>query len=172
MAAGAASLAQHVLARLRETDPAALGEARSRQWRRLGDPPSNGVHGALDVATAGDGLRAPCVAVLLLGEAATPNSAPGAGAAVQRLTATVGVLVCTVRRNDPGGRKGFARGAGYDDMNDLISAVRSRLLGWPPRQRWDPLELRQGRLQSLADGRAWWQDEYATTGWADYRPAR
>ena len=130
------------------------------------DPPIEGFLGVLDLTRdVQDGVSAPTIAVVCLREQAAPNRVPDPdqGGVVQRVTATLGVYVGVPSRNDPGGRKWKAGAA----LDTLVAQVRAALLAWAPdgqfpAGRWAPLELREGRLAALDDGRAWWEDRYET----------
>ena len=147
------------------------------------DPPVKRILGALEISNdKKDGLSAPTLVVLCLREQAGGNVVPDpdAGGVVQRVTATLGVYVGVPSRNEKGGDK-WKAGATLDA---LVAQVRDALLGWapqpppapgeemrrfdafsdPPRttHRWAPLELRAGRLVSIRDAVAWWEDRYET----------
>ena len=87
----------------------------------------------------------------------------GPQGAVQRVEATLGVLIVIPVKNDPGGAaaKKAAR------LEPLRDALRQVLLGWVPPIAGDPdpLMLMQGRIVGLRDGRLWWQEDYVTAYW-------
>ena len=89
----------------------------------------------------------------------------GKDGAVQRLEATLGVLIVVSAKNDPGG-VGTKKAARLEPLRD---AVRRVLLGWTPdvapETQPEPLMLMQGRLVGLQDGRLWWQEDYVTSHW-------
>lgn len=149
-------------------------------------------YGLLDYAGGQEALKPPYAAVLPLGETAGPNLSPGAdlsGAldradplsgvressllapspAVHRVEAVIGVVCCVASRRRPALRQldddaAPRRETDADEsLTDLVDAVRAALLGWLPAAEWWPLELRRGRLVAVEDGRAHWQDEFATT---------
>ena len=156
---------------------------------RKGDLGATRVYGVLDFADARKSLHTPCLAAMVIaddfGESMSADSDEGI---VQRDTATVAVIAVVSAKNDLGGRKG----ATEDRLTPLVTATREALLGWSPEgefvgrelvrrgapyralfgpsdadlaapaARWRPLALRRGRLVSIAEGRAWWQDEYTT----------
>lgn len=130
-------------------------------------------YGLLDFASARAKLQAPCVAVVPVADAAEANEAPDPdGPVFQRVTATVAVICGVKAPNDLGGSKG----AGRDGLTPLVAASRLALMGWAPggrfpqhveagaspAGRWTALTLQRGRLLAIEQGRAWWQDEYAT----------
>ena len=140
------------------------------------------VYGALDLTSAKPQLQVPCVVVLPLEDRLEEVLSPDLDeAVVQRMTSTVAVVVGVASRNDPGGRKGRAA----DSLMARLAGIRASLLGWPPdgpfptdppvdepaapagtwsivRGRPEPLTWRRGRLVLMAEGKAWWQDEYST----------
>ena len=122
------------------------------------------VYGALDLAGAVDRLRPPCLVSVPLGEDVDDDLSPEGGETVQRVVTRLGVVVGVAARNDPGGIKGAAEDDG--PLGELLRAARTRLVGWTPARHWEPLAVRRGRLLSLEGGRAFWQDEYTTYGWA------
>lgn len=167
------TLAGNARGRLAGTDIEALaselGETpRAAAWRAawadLGDPPR--VYGSMDLAGAResrDGLSLPCLLVAPLGESLRDDLAPGGSETIQRVVATLAVIAGVPARNDPRGRRA-AEGDGRLDA--LVAASRAQLVGWVPARRWDPLAIRRSRLLALEGGRAFWQDEYTTFGWA------
>ena len=150
------------------------------------------VYGALDLAAARPKLQVPCVVVLPLEDRPEAPMSPDPDVkVVQRVTTTVGVVTGVACPNDLGGLKDVAA----DALSALLEPVRDALLGWspagrfptdpPPAEeggivpaatwplltgRWTPLVWVRGRLLRLAEGRAWWQDEYSTTWIARSRP--
>ena len=166
------ALADAVRERLLATDVAALASelgldadraaAWSAAWRRLGEPPR--VRGALDLAReAQDGLKLPCLVSAALGEGLRDDLSPTGTGTIQRAATRLAVTVGVPARNDA---RGARAAVGDGALDALVSAVRARLVGWPPARRWDPLTVRSSRLLSLEGGRAWWQDEYETHGWS------
>ena len=161
---------------------------------RLGaEHPQLQIYGVLDMARAKPALRAPCVAVLPLEDALVDVLSPDLDAAVvQRMKSTVATVVGVEAANDPGG----ARGRAAERLAALLVQVRRSLLGWAPdgpfptepptgpphsparpagawplvRGRPGPLVWERGRLVMLGEGRAWWQDEYATRWLVRSRP--
>ena len=147
------------------------------------------VYGVLDLAVGKPKLRVPCVAVLPLQDELEEVVSPDPDVAVvQRMKTTVATVVGVPCPNDLGGTKGKAA----DELVRHLAPVRESLLGWPPggpfpidplgqdvdpptrpllrpapgwhlmEGRPEPLVWRRGRLVLMADGRAWWQDEYST----------
>ena len=146
-------------------------------------------YGALDLAAARPHLRVPCVVVVPVEDRLEGVVSPDPDVAVvQRMRSTVAVVLGAPASNDPGGAKGRAA----DELARTLARVREALLGWPPggpfpldplgrdvapptrpllqpatgwrlmEGRPEPLCWERGRLLVLADGRAWWQDEYST----------
>ena len=148
-------------------------------------PESLGVYGALDLAAATPKLQVPCVVVFPLEDRPAPPSSPDPDVrVVQLVTTTVAVVTGVACPNDLGGLKGVAA----DRLSALLEPVRDALLGWSPAGRfptdppavaegtlqqsgawplsagrWTPLVWERGRMLRLAEGRAWWQDDYSTT---------
>ena len=140
------------------------------------------VYDALDLAQAKPQLQVPCVVVLPLEDRLEEMLSPDLDeAVVQRMTSTVATVVGVASRNDPGGLKGRAA----NSLTSRLAGIRASLLGWPPggpfpteppvdqpaapagtwamvRGRPEPLTWRRGRLVLMAEGKAWWQDEYST----------
>ncbi|MCY4123518.1 MAG: hypothetical protein OXG72_21630 [Acidobacteria bacterium] len=111
-----------------------------------------------------DGLRRlPCLAVLPLGDDIDPDLAPEGTATLQHVRTTIGVVIVVASRNDRGASK---QAAGDSALRRLQTALRARLVGWPPARRWDPLAVRRSRLLDLSGARASWQEDYTTFGWA------
>ena len=143
------------------------------------------VYGALDLAAATPKLQVPCIVVFPLEDRPAPPTSPDPDVrVVQRVTTTVAVVVGVAGPNDLGGLKDLAA----DRLSALLEPVRDALLGWPPAGRfptdppaagedtlqpsgewklssgrWTPLVWERGRMLRLAEGRAWWQDDYSTT---------
>ena len=115
------------------------------------------IFGALDLAQPA--MQVPALVAIGLGEDTDPDLAPEGSTTVQRVLSTVGVIAAVPARNDPTGRKA------NDPLDALVVASRAVLVGWVPARRWAPLGLRRSRLLALEEGRAWWQDEYITSGW-------
>ena len=140
------------------------------------------VYGALDLTAAKPQLQVPCVVVLPLEDRLEEvlSSDPDE-AVVQRMTSTVATVVGVASRNEPGGLKGRAA----DGLISRLAGIRASLLGWPPggpfptdppadrpadppgswpltQGRPEPLTWQRGRLVLMAEGKAWWQDEYST----------
>lgn len=150
------------------------------------------VYGALDLAAATPKLRVPCVVIFPLEDRpARPLSPDPDVRVVQEVSTTVAVVAGVAAPNDLGGLKQLAA----DRLSALLQPVRDALLGWPPdgrfptdppaagedtlspagewtltSGRWTPLVWERGRILRLAEGRAWWQDEYSTTWIARSRP--
>lgn len=146
------------------------------------------VIGALELTDdAKAAARRPTLAVLCLRDQAGPNRVPDPdqGGVVHRVTTTLGVYAGVPSRNDPGGKKREEDGTwkAGTSLDALVAQARAVLLAWAPdgpfsvlaadrlddddspppvRGRWAPLELRAGRLVSLRDGVAWWEDRYET----------
>ena len=131
-------------------------------------------YGLLDFAAARAKLHTPCFAVMPVTDTAESNEAPDPdGPVFQRVTSTVTVVVGVSAPNDLGGLKGTGR----DGLSPLVAASREMLMGWAPggrfpryveagaspAERWTSLVLARGRLLAIEQGRAWWQDEYATS---------
>lgn len=169
---------------------AALGELPEVMRRAHARVSESGVrartYGLLDYAAGAEHLGAPHVAVFPVSEQAGPNLAPHADVVdagggltidgaelapsptVQRVEVVIGVVCCVAARRKPDARMlddadAAPAAPASTALEDLVTAARTRLLGWIPVADWTPLELRRGRLISLADGRAHWQDDYATT---------
>ncbi|MDE0662000.1 MAG: hypothetical protein OXI79_20405 [Gammaproteobacteria bacterium] len=145
-------------------DLAANVRARLEDAAWLATAGSPKVYGALDLAGAAETLRVPCLVSVALGEDVDDDLTPEGSETVQRVRTRIGVVAGVAARNDPGGIKGAAEDDG--PLGELLRAVRTRLVGWTPARRWEPLAVRRGRLLSLEGGRAFWQDEYTTFGWA------
>lgn len=144
------------------------------------------IYGALDLAAGKSKLRTPCVVVVPMADTRVEVASPDVDVeVVQRMRTTVAAVVGVGAANDLGGTKGRAA----DDLIAKLALVRESLLGWPPggpfpihpptdpphspaspasewplqQGRPTPLLWDRGRLLTLEDGRAWWQDEYSTT---------
>ena len=153
------------------------------------------VPGVLDFAAARPRLRTPCAAALALDDRPGPPLRPDIDAGVaQRVRTTVAVVVGVSAPNDDGG----SRGTAADALRVLVAETRDALLGWtpggplpdpfdgpsggplpdpsgdpPPAPSgglWRPLVLQRGRLLSVGEGRAWWQDEYVSERLLRSRP--
>lgn len=151
-----------------------------------------GVHEMLDLGGARKSLRVPCAAAMVLADSFDPPlSADDDEIVTQRHHSTVAVAVGVSASNDPGGRKGGTGGRlteliqatravllGWPPEGESIArrvthmdAVYRSLKGPSASDtashgaRWRPLILQRGRLVAIDDGsgRAWWQDEYATS---------
>ena len=110
---------------------------------------------------------------------------------MQRIETTVGVAAGVHAVAAAGGRTGpwTARRGGVaparDRLRTLTAGLRAAIVGWSPAAfaayppgadgldpepaaswpagRWSPLIFRGGRLLSVGQDRAWWQDEYSST---------
>lgn len=142
-----------------DRDAARVAELRSliAAWPR-------NIYGALDLAGAAERLQTPCLVSVALGEDVDDDLTPEGTETVLRVRTRIGVVIGAAARNDPGGIKGAAEDDG--PLGTLLRAARTRLVGWTPARRWEPLAVRRGRLLSLEGGRVFWQDEYTTFGWA------
>ena len=132
------------------------------EWLETAGTPK--VYGALDLAGAAERLQTPCLVSVALGEDHDDDLTPEGTETVLRVRTRIGVVIGAAARNDPGGIKGAAEDDG--PLGTLLRAARTRLVGWTPARRWEPLAVRRGRLLSLEGGRVFWQDEYTTFGWA------
>ncbi|MXY18345.1 MAG: hypothetical protein F4187_03950 [Gemmatimonadetes bacterium] len=132
------------------------------EWLETAGTPK--VYGALDLAGAAERLQTPCLVSVALGEDVDDDLTPEGTETVLRVRTRIGVVIGAAARNDPGGIKGAAEDDG--PLGTLLRAARTRLVGWTPARRWEPLAVRRGRLLSLEGGRVFWQDEYTTFGWA------
>ena len=110
--------------------------------------------------------KMPALVVYVAGLDAGESLSPQTGA-YQRATMTLAVFHVVPARNSRG-----KRGAsGIDPMEELLNCSRAALNGWRPQPadgqpapaRQDVLTLRRGRLIDIADGRAYWSDEYQTS---------
>lgn len=97
------------------------------------------------------------IVAYLLREAAAP-SVGGRAAAVQVVTAEIGIFVLLPRSNDRGGAKAREKAGAWTD------AIRQRLVGWTPPQGIfsRPIEWMGGVLDAAEeDGSYWvWIDRY------------
>lgn len=96
-------------------------------------------------------------ACFVIGLAETPGGVMTAESCMQRVSATVG-LVLVVR--NVGDKTGAAASS---DMETLRKLVRAQVYGWAPAAGYDPLERGQGSLLVFRDGHLWWQDLFKTT---------
>jgi len=133
-------------------------------WHDLGASEDIRIHGALELASATPRTRLPALFAVPLGEDYRDDLLETGGTqTVQQVLTSVAVVSAVPARNDPGGRTASEG----DGTLDALSAVcRARLIGWRPLRGWNPLAVRRSRLVDLADGRAFWQDEFTTSGWA------
>ncbi|MGF1680223.1 phage tail terminator protein [Photobacterium minamisatsumaniensis] len=103
----------------------------------------------LDLKTAGT-TRTPALYVFLVGETPSPD-VRGAGAYLQSLTATVGVVIVDASRNGK-----------PINLQPLRKALRKRLFGWSGADDFEPYWLGGGRLLTIQSGRASWLDNFVT----------
>ena len=157
-------------------------------------------YGALDLAAARPKLRVPCTAVVPLDDRPGPPLQPDVDVrVVQQVRTTVAVILGvaapgTAALDGAPGDKAATAGR----LRKPLAAVRAAVLGWDPRRdpdadvprcpklrcprrdgpgpldegTWRPLVLQRGRLLSLAEGRAWWQDEYSSDWLLRSRPRK
>jgi hypothetical protein len=101
--------------------------------------------------------------VLPLAERAEANQT--IGGVYQRLTVRLAVVLYVRQVADARGE------AALEALEPAREAILSALVGWAPAAEHAPLELRNGRLLTLADGALWWQDEFETTFSRRFTPA-
>ena len=78
----------------------------------------------------------------------------GRAAAVQRVTARLGVLQVISIRNRPGGAGALDRAC------EPVGEARGLLSNWTPEGADGPMTLNGGALQEIAEGRMYWLDRY------------
>lgn len=115
------------------------------------------VGGAADFQSAAESnpTVTPCAFVIPLQE--NPQSNELANFVIQRVTATIGVMLVVRNVADQHGV------AAQQDLAMLRQAVKDALLGWQPSDSCDPLERGPSNLLVFKDGHMWWQDIYVTT---------
>ena len=110
--------------------------------------------------------KTPAMLVYVAGLDAGESLSPQTGA-YQRATMTVVVFHVVAARNSHGGRGAKS----INPLEVLLDSSRAALNGWRPQSadgqcapaKQDVMTLRRGRLIDIADGRAYWSDEYQTS---------
>lgn len=115
------------------------------------------VYGALDAVPERGAARNTLVLVLPATEAGDANRADHG--VVQRMTLTISVAIAVRASNDARGRRALA------GLRRPRDAVKGLLAGWRPEGAATALAHLRGQLSEIADGRAWWQDDYALDAW-------
>lgn len=112
------------------------------------------VGGSADLPAAEEALRArPAAFVVPLAE--RPSDPLLLGDPVQRLSASVGVVLAVANLRDPRGD------AAREDLVAVRQQVRAALLGWLPAGCLDRLACAGSRLVRLDPrGVLWWQDDF------------
>lgn len=97
----------------------------------------------------------PAVFLLPGGERAQPSPVV-AGPHRQRVEQLLRVVIAIPVET---GRYSVADGAAVEQ---LLQALRDRLVAWQPDDRLDPLDLVSGRTVALRDRLVWWEEVYRT----------
>lgn len=74
----------------------------------------------------------------------------------QELIERFGVVIATSNRRERHG------GAAARDIESLVGAVRTALVGWSPDAGHDPVEYAAGRMMQADQGFVWWLCEFTT----------
>lgn len=115
------------------------------------------VGGAADFQSAVESnpVTTPACYVFSLGESPMPSQF--AGALLQRVRASVAVVLVVKNLSDS---KGVAA---LGDIDVLRKKVKKVIYGWEPAEGLEPLERGDSNLLAFRDGHAWWQDVYLTS---------
>ncbi|WP_435100831.1 phage tail terminator protein [Arhodomonas sp. AD133] len=114
------------------------------------------VGGAADLSAAFEAkaLRTPAAYVIPGRDQAGPNKAL-AGAHIQRLTSTVGVVVAVRNLSDGTGE------AGHRELRPIREAILTALVAWSPPDG-EPVDYAGGSLVRLRNRVLWWEDRFTT----------
>lgn len=98
-------------------------------------------------------VQSPSAYVLPIGDNAEANRF-AAGAHIQRITDTIGVLIVVRDMSDPKG------GTAAESFSALRNVVRDKLVAWTPSANDTPIELVDGRVVDMINGELWWLERY------------
>lgn len=108
-------------------------------------------------------LGSPAAFVMVAEEVAGDNERIN-GKVLQRLETDVAVVIVADNLGDARG------GAAADDIEDLKTFVRSRLIGFEPADSEEPLTHISGKLLKARSGTVWFEDLFAATSYLEEQP--
>jgi hypothetical protein len=120
-------------------------------------PQFKAIGGAAEFDAAAKGNPAFVPAIYVLAQSEDPNAPAAADILIQRVYATVGIVLVTKNVGD-------AKGAGAaTSMEQLRGLVKDALYGWPPDEQYEPLARGKSNLLAYRDSHLWWQDTFTTS---------
>jgi hypothetical protein len=115
------------------------------------------VGGAADFQAAVEANPPATPAVFVIPVEDMPGARFAADVTMQRVTATVGLVLVVRNLADKHGA------AASTDMEVLRQAVKDQVFGWQAKPELDPFERGPGKHLAFRDGHVWWQDTLVTS---------